>query len=64
MMSGSPAVAAVYEDSHEPRLKVKDEKYWHQFNSELSCGCWEPKSVTEWWAIPVMKTDKPTRTAK
>jgi len=24
-MSGSPAVAAVYEDTHEPRLKVKDE---------------------------------------
>ena len=25
MMSGSSAVAAVYEDTHEPRLKVKDE---------------------------------------
>jgi len=21
------------------------------------------KSVTQWWAIPVMKTDKPARTA-
>jgi hypothetical protein len=45
-------VGALIEDSHEPLLKVKDEKLGTPFRDGAILNVLGVKSVTTWWAIP------------